>query len=307
MSYGGPPDLGEGTQPRSGPAGVPDGGFARGSKLFGGRRAVLVSTTSTVIFVVVVGLVLYLAPGFKAFQKEFLNWHAMKQSFLGDPRHAEPAIWREFLVNVKIFLIAEPLILTLALVIAVIRQIPGPVFLPFRLVAIVYTDFFRGVPTLLVIFMLGFGFPSLGIPGLSNQSPVVYGTVALVLSYSAYVAEVYRAGIESVHPSQIAAARSLGLSRWQSLRFVVIPQAVRRVVPPLLNDFISLQKDTALVSVLGAIEVVRASGIYSSYQFNFSSYTVASILFILLTIPMARFTDRLLAKQRATREAGGVR
>ena len=307
MSYGGPPDLGGGTQPQPGPAGIRDGNFVRGSKLLGGRRAVLVSTTSTVIFVVVVGLVLYLAPGFKAFQKEFLNWHAMKQSFLGDPQHAEPAIWREFLVNVKIFLIAEPLILTLALVIAVIRQIPGPVFLPFRLVAIIYTDFFRGVPTILVIFMLGFGFPSLGIPGLSNQSPVVYGTVALVLSYSAYVAEVYRAGIESVHPSQIAAARSLGLSRWQSLRFVVIPQAVRRVVPPLLNDFISLQKDTALVSVLGAIEVVRATGIYASYQFNFSSYTVAAILFILLTIPMARFTDRLLAKQRATREAGGVR
>ena len=307
MSYGGPPDLGEGTQLQPGPPEIRDRGFARGSKLLGGRRAVLLSTTSTVVFIVVVGLILYLAPGFKAFQKEFLNWHAMKQSFFGDPSHGDPPLWRAFLVNVKIFLIAEPLILCLALVIAVIRQIPGPVFLPFRLVAIVYTDFFRGVPTLLVILMFGFGFPALGIRVLSDQSVIVYGTVALVLSYSAYVAEVYRAGIQSVHPSQIAAARSLGLSRWQSLRFVVIPQAVRRVVPPLLNDFISLQKDTALVSTLGAIEVVRAGNIYASDRFNFSSFTVASILFILLTIPMARFTDRMLAKQRATREAGGVR
>ncbi len=306
MSLAGPPHVGDDAQPQPG-AGETPSAFGRGSKLLGGNRAVLVSTASTVIFFVVVGLILYLAPGFKAFREQFLNWHAMKQSFFGDSAHGDPSVWRAFLLNVKIFLIAEPLILILALMIAVVRQIPGPVFLPFRLVAIVYTDFFRGIPTLLVIVVLGFGFPALGIRGLSNYSVIVYGTVGLVLSYSAYVAEVYRAGIESVHPSQIAAARSLGLSRWQSLRHVVIPQAVRRVIPPLLNDFISLQKDTALLSLLGVIEVVRAAGIYGADRFNYSSFTVASIMFILLTIPLARFTDRLLAKQRAARGAGGVR
>ena len=271
-----------------------------------GQNEFLARRLAFTLFFVVVGVIFYLAPGFKAVRHYFFNWNAMKQSFFGDPSHGDPSLWRAFLLNVKIFLVAEPLILVLALAIAVVRQIPGPVFLPFRLVAIVYTDFFRGVPTLLVIIVLGFGFPALGIPVVSSQSVIVYGTIGLVLSYSAYVAEVYRAGIESVHPSQMAAARSLGLSRWQGLRFVVIPQAVRRVIPPLLNDFIALQKDTALLSLLGVIEVVRAAGIYSYDRFNYSSYTVASILFILLTIPLARFTDRLLAKQRAARQGGGV-
>jgi polar amino acid transport system permease protein len=158
---------------------------------------------------------------------------------------------------------------------------------------------------LLVIYIVGFGIPGLDIQGLSNQSAVFYGILALVLSYSAYVAEVYRAGIDSVHDSQIAAARSLGLSRTQSLRFVVLPQAVRRVIPPLLNDFISLQKDTALVAVLGPIEAARAASIYGSTTFNYSSYVVAGILFIALTIPLARFTDHLLARDRRRRRGGG--
>ena len=307
MSLGGPRDIGD-LIPVAG-SGDPadrDPTFQRGSKLLGGNRAVLVSSASTIIFLLVIGLIFYLAPGFKAVRQQFFDWHAMKQSFFGDAAHGDPSLWRSFLVTVKIFLVAEPLILVLALLIAVVRQIPGPVFLPFRMVAIVYTDFFRGVPTLLVMYALGFAFPALGIPVVSSQSVVVYGTIGLVLSYSAYVAEVYRAGIESVHPSQIAAARSLGLSRWQSLRFVVIPQAVRRVIPPLLNDFIALQKDTALLSVLGAIEVVRAAEIYGADRFNYSSLVVASILFVSLTIPLARFTDRLLAKQRSARQGGGL-
>ncbi|MBI3649179.1 MAG: amino acid ABC transporter permease [Actinobacteria bacterium] len=232
---------------------------------------------------------------------------AMKESFFGVPSQGEPAIWSAFLLNVKMFLVAEPLILVLALVIAVVRQIRGPVFFPFRLVATAYTDFFRGIPLLLVIYITGYGVPGLEIRGLSfYRSPVIYAVAALVLSYSAYVAEVYRAGIESVHPSQVAAARSLGLSQWQALRFVVIPQAIRRVIPPLLNDFISLQKDTALVAVLGNIEAARAAQIYGAFRFNYSSFLVAAALFIVITIPLARFTDHLIERQRRRRSAGGL-
>jgi polar amino acid transport system permease protein len=274
--------------------------------MLGGNRAVLISTASTIVFFVVLGLILYLSPGWDAVRSSFLNWDNMKESFFGTP--GTPSIWHAFLLNVKMFLIAEPLILAFALTIAVVRQIPGPVFFPFRLVAIVYTDFFRGVPLILVIYVMGFAVPGLLIHGVSfYESPVVYGVIALVLSYSAYVAEVYRAGIESIHPSQMAAARSLGLSRMQSLRHVVIPQAVRRVIPPLLNDFISLQKDTALVGVIGPIEAARAAQIYGASKFNFSSYVVAAILFILITIPLARFADRLIARDRRRRGTAGVR
>jgi polar amino acid transport system permease protein len=208
------------------------------------------------------------------------------------------------LINIEIFLIAEVLILILALIIAVIRQIPGPAFFPFRLVATAYTDFFRGTPLLLVLYMFGYGVPAMGIHGLSSFPPAVYGTIALVLSYSAYVAEVYRAGIESIHASQLAAARSLGLSQWQALRFVVLPQAVRRVIPPLLNDFVSLQKDTSLLMVLGIIEAARAAQIYASLRYNYSSFVMAAILFILMTIPLARFTDHLIERDRRRRQAG---
>ena len=267
--------------------------------MLGDRRAVLVSTASTVVFFLVIGLVFVLSPGWDRVRESFLDWTAMKESFFGEAN--TPSIWSAFLLNVKMFLIAEPLILILGLLIAVVRQIPGPVFFPFRLVAVLYTDFFRGVPLLLVVILLGFGLPGLRMQGISNFDVQVYGIAALVLSYSAYVAEVYRAGIESVHPSQVAAARSLGLSRVQALRHVVVPQAVRRVIPPLLNDFISLQKDTALVSVLGTIEALRAAQIYSSLTFNYSSLLVAAFLFILITIPLARFTDRLIARGQQRR------
>jgi polar amino acid transport system permease protein len=267
--------------------------------MLGDRRAVLVSTASTIVFFLVVGAAFVLSPGFGPVRESFFDWSAMKESFFGSP--TEPSIWAAFLLNVKMFLIAEPLILVFALVIAVVRQIPGPVFFPLRLVAVVYTDFFRGVPLLLVVILLGFGLPGLGMQGISNHDVQVYGIAALVLSYSAYVAEVYRAGIESVHPSQVSAARSLGLSRLQALRHVVVPQAVRRVIPPLLNDFISLQKDTALVSVLGTIEALRAAQIYGALHFDYSSLLVAAFLFILITIPLARFTDRLIARGRQRR------
>jgi polar amino acid transport system permease protein len=276
-----------------------------GSRLLG-DRGFLISSASTVVFFGALLAIFLLAPGSHEVIDKFFNLSAMKRSFFGDPSNGIPSAWRWFFVNVQIFLIAEVLILILALVIAVIRQIPGPVMFPLRIVAIAYTDLFRGIPLLLLVFLFGFGFPALNIRGLSNQSVLVYGIVALVLSYSAYVAEVYRAGSESVHPSQVAAARSLGLSRWQALRFVVIPQAVRRIIPPLLNDFVSLQKDTALLAVLGVGEAVRAANVDSGFTFNFSSYVLVAAMFVLLTIPLARFTDHLIDRDRRKRAAGGV-
>jgi polar amino acid transport system permease protein len=280
-------------------------GHDRRARLLG-NRAVLVSTASTIVFFAVVTVILVAAPGFDSVRESFFNLEAMKESFFGVPEQGLPGIGQAFLLNIRIFLIAEILILAFALVIAVIRSLQGPVFFPFRLIAIVYTDLFRGTPLLLVIYLFGFGLPALGIRGLSTQSEVVYATAALVLSYSAYVSEVYRAGIESVHPSQVAAARSLGLSRMQSLRFVVLPQAVRRIIPPLLNDFVSLQKDTALLAVLGVVEAARAAQIYSAYRFNYSSFVVAAFLFILMTIPLARLTDWLIERDRRRRQAGAT-
>jgi polar amino acid transport system permease protein len=280
-------------------------GHDRRSRLLG-NRAVLISTTSTIVFFGVLAIIVVSAPGFQAVRESFFNLEAMKESFFGVPEEGLPGIGQALLLNIEIFLVAELLILILAMVVAVIRGLQGPVFFPFRLVAIVYTDLFRGTPLLLVIYLFGFGLPALGIRGISTQSEVVYATAALVLSYSAYVAEVYRAGIDSVHPSQIAAARSLGLSRMQSLRFVVLPQAIRRVIPPLLNDFVSLQKDTALLAVLGVVEAARAAQIYSAYRFNYSSFVVAAFLFILMTIPLARLTDWLIERDRRRKQAGAA-
>ena len=268
-----------------------------------GGRGVLVSTASTIVFFGVIAIAVLLAPGSEIVRERFFDPFHLKQSFLGSV--TTPSVFEAFLLNVKMFLIAEAFILVIALVIAVVRGIPGPVFFPFRAVAIAYTDLFRGVPLILVLYMIGFGVPGLGLRFFSSQSDVTYGVTALVLVYSAYVAEVYRAGIDSVHESQTAAARSLGLTRWQSLRFVVLPQAVRRVIPPLLNDFIGLQKDTALVSVLGSVEAARAAQIYGAEQFNYASYVVAALLFVLITIPLARFTDHLIGRDRRKRQAGG--
>jgi polar amino acid transport system permease protein len=275
----------------------------RGSKALG-DRAVLVSGASTVLFFAALALVVALAPGSGLVAERFFSPFHLWQSIRGTP--GEPSVVGAFLLNVYIFAISEVFILVLALVIAVVRGIPGPAFFPLRLVAIVYTDVFRGVPLILVLYIIGFGVPGLGIAYFSYLSDVTYGIIALVLVYSAYVAEVYRAGIESVHESQNAAARSLGLTRFQSLRFVVLPQAVRRVIPPLLNDFIGLQKDTALVSVLGSIEAARAAQIYGASQFNYASYVVAALLFVLITIPLARFMDRLIARDKRRRQAGGL-
>src|SRR6266540_54257 len=193
--------------------------------------------------------------------------------------------------------VAEILVLVLALAIAIVRGLPGRPAGPLRALAVVYTDFFRGTPLIIVAFMIGLGVPGLRIHTISYQSNFVYGVTALTLVYTAYVTEVYRAGIESVHGSQRMAARSLGLSYGQALRFVVLPQAVRRVIPPLLNDFVGLQKDTAIISVAGVTEAtVQAQNFGSSY-FNYAGYVVAGVLFIFLTIPLARFTDHLIRER----------
>src|SRR6266540_2350526 len=217
-----------------------------------GRRGAVVAIASTVVFFTLLLVAITHAPGWPEVRRTFFDWGQFKDSL--------PEISRAFLLNVKIFTIAEVFILVFALVLAVLRSLPGPAFFPLRALAIVYADLFRGVPTILVIALLGFGAPALQLNAVPT-STTFWGIVALVLVYTAYVSEVYRAGIESVHPSQEAAARSLGLTRFQGLRHVILPQAVRRVIPPLLNDFIGLQKDTALVALLGVVEAFRQSQI----------------------------------------------
>ncbi|CAB4845980.1 unannotated protein [freshwater metagenome] len=259
------------------------------------RDTVIASVSIAVVVVAGVALVTSAA-----------GWPLVRDTFFSGEQIGStlPEIASAFWLNVRIFLVAEPLILVVGLAIALSRGTRSPLTFPLRVVATVYTDIFRGIPTILLVFLLGFGVPALGLSGVPND-PLVWGTVALVISYSAYVAEVFRAGIDSVHPSQRAAARSLGLSSVQTTRYVVLPQAVRRVVPPLLNDFISLQKDTALVSVIGPIEALRQAQIDSSFTFNFTPYVVAAVLFIALTVPMTRCADWLNARSARERGAGG--
>ena len=216
-------------------------------------------------------------------------------------RRAVPQIWDGFLTNIKLMVIAEVLVLVFALVLALIRGLPGRATFPLRALAVGYTDFFRGTPLILVAYVWGLGVPALHIAVISNRSLLTYGIIALTLVYTAYVTEVYRAGIESVHPSQRMAARSLGLTYAQTMRHVVLPQAIRRVVPPLLNDFIGLQKDTAIITVIGVTDALAQAGFYSNDYFLYVGYTVAAVFFVILTIPFARFTDRLI-RQRERRE-----
>jgi polar amino acid transport system permease protein len=228
---------------------------------------------------------------------EFVNYFASPRDF----RAALPQVWEGFQTSIKMMVIAEVLVLIFALAIAVVRGLPGRAAAPLRVLAVAYTDFFRGTPLILVAFVVGFGIPGLGLGTISRQSLLVYGITALTLVYTAYVTEVYRAGIESVHPSQRMASRSLGLSYAQTMRYVVLPQAIRRVIPPLLNDFIGLQKDTAIISVIGVGEAALAAQQYSTNTNNFTGYLVAAVLFIFMTIPLARFTDHLV-RERERRE-----
>jgi polar amino acid transport system permease protein len=265
---------------------------SRSSRILGGGGAVrstLIAVVSTVVFFGILVLVVVNSPGWPEVRESFFDGDVFRESI----REIAPKL----LVNIRMFLIAEVFILVFGLAIAILRSLPGPVFFPVRLLSVAYADFFRGVPTILVIYLFGFGVPALGLAGVPS-SPFFWGVTSLVLVYSAYVSEVYRAGIESIHPSQEAAARSLGLTRAQALRFVIVPQAVRRVIPPLLNDFIGLQKDTALVALIGPVEAFRQSQIEVASRFDYTPYFATALLFILLTIPLARFTDWLVERQR---------
>ena len=231
-------------------------------------------------------------------------WPAVQQQFFS-PEHFR-AVWPDvvagFWLDVQMFLVAEVLILAFGLLVAMIRSLRGPAFFPLRALAIVYIDLIRGVPVLLLILLLGFGIPALQLPGVPN-SPLFWGLTALVISYSAYTAEVYRAGIDSVHESQRMSARSLGLTQFQTLRYVLVPQAIRNVIPALLNGFVSLQKDVALVFVLGVREAVREAQIYNARTFNYTGYIAAAILFLLVSVPVARFTDWYTERDRKRRQA----
>jgi polar amino acid transport system permease protein len=237
--------------------------------------------------VVVIGglaAIVVTSPGWENVQETFFSWPDFKRAF--------PDVLEGFWLDVKMFCVIEVVVLIVGLAIALVRTSRAPALFPLRMLGAVYTDVGRGVPTILLVFLVGFGVPALELDGLPT-GPVVLGGAALALSYSAYVAEVYRAGIDSVHPSQRSAALAIGLTEAQALRHVVLPQAVRRVVPPLLNDFISLQKDVALVSTLGVIEAFRVAQIDASFNFNYTPLLAAALLYLCVTVPLARVVDRM--------------
>ncbi|WP_431313495.1 amino acid ABC transporter permease [Streptomyces lydicus] len=261
------------------------------------RRATAVAALSTLVTGAVLFLVITRSPGWPRTRETFFS--------LEYARMALPKVLDGLLLNLRLLVVCGAAVLVLGLLLAVARTLRGPVFFPLRALAAAYTDFFRGLPLIICLLMVVFGVPALRLQGVTTD-PVLLGGSALVLTYSAYVAEVFRAGIESVHPSQRAAARSLGLSGGQALRFVVLPQAVRRVVPPLLNDLVSLQKDTGLVSIAGAVDAVYAAQIIAGKDFNFTPYVVAGLVFVALTIPMTRCTDWITARMDRRRAQGGL-
>ncbi len=258
------------------------------------RRATVAALSTTLLVGLLVALALN-APGWQRVQATYFD--------VAYARETLPDLARAFVLNIRLFVVAELLILAVALVVAVVRVVPSAALAPLKLLAIAYTDIFRGTPTLLVIFLVCFGLPALQLQGIPTDI-FWLGVIALTLSYGAYVAEVIRAGIASIHPSQWAAGRSLGLTYFQTMRHVVLPQAFRRVVPPLINDFVSLQKDTALVATAGLVEILREAQINASRDFNFTPYVVAALFFVVLTVPLARFADWLALRQ-VRREQGG--
>jgi polar amino acid transport system permease protein len=261
------------------------------------RRATAIAALSTLLTAVVLYLVVVSAPGWPRTKETFFNGQYA--------REALPKVLEGLWLNVRLLLVCGAAVLVLGMLIAVARTLRGPVFFPLRVLAAAYTDFFRGLPLIINLMIVVLGVPALRLQGVTVD-PVLLGGTALTLTYSAYVAEVFRAGIESVHPSQRAAARSLGLSNRQALRHVVLPQAVRRQVPPLLNDLVSLQKDTGLVSIGGAVDAVRAADIIVGRSLNYTPYIVAGLVFVALTIPMTRFTDWVTARMDRQRAQGGT-
>ena len=255
------------------------------------RRSLAVAAASTVVVVLALIMLVPLTPGWEKVQKSFFNGAVLAKTF--------PRLLDAFKVNVMIFAWSAPSIAVLGLLIALARGVRAPTLFPLRIFATIYTDVFRGVPVILTVYLIGFGIPGLGLPRPWN-SPYIWSSVALVLTYSAYVAEIFRSGIDSVHHSQRSAALSLGLSEGQAMRDVILPQAVRNVVPSQMNMLIALQKDVSLLSFIGPVEIFRQAGVFKSLLANFTPYVGAAIIFLAVTIPATRYADYLMAKQ--TRE-----
>ena len=261
------------------------------------RNRRLVAIVSSLVVLGSIAILIITSPGWQLVQETFFD-RVYGQEVL-------PKVILGFVTNISLTVITGFFIAVFSLTLALVRSSRSPALTPFRFLATAYVDIFRGVPLLLVILLIGFGIPALQIKGLTN-SVVVLGGIAVIVTYSAYVAEVIRSGILSVHPSQRAAARSLGLNQFQTMRHVILPQALRRVTPPLLNDLVSLLKDTGLISILGVTDAVRAAQIEASRSFNYTPYVTATILFLLITIPLTRFTDRSLRISMEHQNAQGV-
>lgn len=286
----------------------PDDVLSRGPGLLGprlprrrareeGARGALIAFASSVVFFGLAAWAILTSEAWPKVQQQFFNPENFREVF--------PDVARGFWLDIQMFLLAEVLILVIALLVAIVRALRGPAFLPLRVLAVAYIDLIRGIPILLLILILGFGVPALQLRGVPN-GPLFWGLAALVISYSAYTAEVYRAGIESVHESQRMSAQSLGLTQMQGLWYVLVPQAVRNVIPALLNGFVSLQKDVALVYILGVREGVREAQIYTARTFNYTSYVVAALLFLIVSVPVARFTDWYTERDRRRRRGAGA-
>lgn len=259
-------------------------------------RSILISVVSTLIFAVILGFLVVGSPGWSAVQDKFFNFEIGARFF--------PKILRGLWLNVRVLFFAVIGVAIFGSLLAVARTLKGSVFTPIRLLAAAYTDIFRGLPVILVLYLVGYGIPALDI--FPRMPEAFWGTIALILCYSAYVSEVLRAGIEAIHPSQRMAARSLGLSYYQTLRMVVLPQAIRKVTPALMNDFVSMQKDVGLISVLGAVDAIRAAQIAQATTYNSTPYVVAGILFILFSWPFIRLTDWYTARTQKREQIGGM-
>jgi len=261
------------------------------------RKQAIIAAVSSIFVLGSLAVVLITSPGWEVVKATFFDIEYGKEVF--------PTVLKGLWINLQLTFFGGIAIGFIAMGLALLRTTKSPALTPFRFLATAYVDIFRGAPLILIILLVGFGVPALRLQGISSNV-IVLGTIAVVLTYSAYVAEVIRSGILSIHPSQRAAARSLGLTSGQTMRFVVLPQALRRVVPPLLNDFVSLLKDTGLVSILGVTDAVRAAQINASRTFNYTSYVVAAILFLLITIPMTRYTDRAIRQRTQAQNSEGA-
>ncbi|HSP30183.1 MAG TPA: amino acid ABC transporter permease [Ilumatobacteraceae bacterium] len=254
------------------------------------RRSVVIATVSTVAVVGAMIVLIPLTPGWERVRQAFFDGDVFVETF--------PGLVEAFWLDVQILLWSTPFILVVSLLVALARNTRGPALFPLRAFAVIYTDVLRGIPVILLVYLIGFGVPALGL-SRTWSNPLIWGTVTLVLSYSAYTAEIIRAGIDAVHESQRAGARSLGMTSSQTMRSIVLPQAFRKIVPPMMNTFVSLQKDVALVSLIGPVEILRQAGIDKAIYANFTPYVAASLIFLALTIPCTRLADWLLARQRA--------